>query len=57
MQHLRMKDKWPDWEHARGMPYEGVENLRPETVAMIETWLLVYGDAKDVIHAIEAVGN
>ena len=57
VQHLRVKDKFPDWKPARGMPYEDVENLRPESKAMLETWLRVYGDAKDVVLGVEAAGN
>ena len=56
-QHQRLKDKFPDWKPARGMPYEDVENIRPETKKMVETWLKVYGDAKDVILGIESAGN
>ena len=55
-QHLRMKDKWPDWEPARGKPYEDVENLRPESKKMVETWLKIYGDAKDLVLGLVA-GN
>lgn len=25
----------PDWQPARGMPYEDVENMRPETQEMV----------------------
>ena len=57
IQHMRMKDKFPDWQPARGMPYEDVENLRPETMKMVQTWLKLYGDAKNVVLAIEAAGN
>ncbi|MFQ5961462.1 MAG: sulfatase-like hydrolase/transferase [Candidatus Methylomirabilales bacterium] len=57
IQHMRMKDKFPDWKPARGMPYEDVENLRPETKEMVQTWLKIYGDAKDVVLGIEAAGN
>lgn len=56
-QHRRLKDKFPDWEPATGMPYEDVENMRPETKKMVEMWLKTYGDAKDVILGIEAAGN
>ena len=56
-QHLRMKDKFPDWEQAHGMPYEDVENIRPETKKMVETWLKIYGDAKDVVLGVEMQGN
>ena len=56
-QHRRLKDKFPDWQPARGIPYEDVENLRPESRKMVETWLKVYGDAKDVILGVESAGN
>ncbi|MGD9027550.1 MAG: sulfatase-like hydrolase/transferase [Methyloceanibacter sp.] len=56
-QHQRLKDKFPDWEPARGMPYEDVENLRPETKEMVKTWATIYGDAKDVILGVESAGN
>ncbi len=57
VQHLRMKDKFPDWKHARGMPYEDVENMRPETREMLDTWVKIYGDAKDVVLGVESAGN
>ena len=57
VQHLRMKDKYPDWQPARGMPYEDVENIRPETQKMVETWRPVYGDARDVVLGVESAGN
>ena len=56
-QHMRMKDKWPDWEPARGMPYEDVTNLRPETKKMVDTWLKIYGDAKHMVLGVESAGN
>ncbi|MGD8354077.1 MAG: hypothetical protein PVH83_00225, partial [Methyloceanibacter sp.] len=56
-QHQRLKDKFPEWEPARGMPYEDVENLRPETKEMVKTWATIYGDAKDVILGVESAGN
>ena len=56
-QHLRMKDKFPDRPAARGEPYEDVENLRPETIAMVKTWKAVYGDARDVVLGVEGAGN
>ncbi len=56
-QHRRLKDKFPDWDPARGMPYEDVANLRPETVKMLDLWQRVYGDAKHVILGIESAGN
>ena len=56
-QHRRLKDKFPDWQPARGMPYEDVENIRPETRAMVKLWLETYGDARDVILGVESQGN
>ena len=56
-QHLRMKDKYPDWKQAHGMPYEDVENIRPETKEMLKTWEKVYGDAKHVVMGVESAGN
>ncbi len=38
--HLKRKEKFPDIEPARGVPYEGIENLRPETEAAVEAFLL-----------------
>ena len=38
------------------MPYEDVENLRPETKKMVDTWVSIYGDAKDVILGVESAG-
>jgi arylsulfatase len=55
--HRRLKEKFPDWELARGIPYEDVENICPETRKMVETWLKTYGDAKDVILGVESAGN
>ncbi|MCA0930095.1 sulfatase-like hydrolase/transferase [Ruegeria profundi] len=37
--HLARKELYPDTEPARGVPYEGVENLRPETVAAVKAFL------------------
>ena len=56
-QHRGLKEKFPDWEPARGVPYEDVENIRPETKAMVETWLKTYGDARHVILGVESAGN
>ena len=36
--HLARKEKYPDIPPAFGMPYEGIENLRPETIAAVEAW-------------------
>ncbi len=37
--HLKWKEKYPDLPAARDIPYSGIENLRPETIEMRETWL------------------
>ena len=37
--HLAWKKKYPDLPAARELPYTGIENLRPETIAMREEWL------------------
>jgi len=34
------KQKYPDEGPARGRPYDGVENLRPETKAAVEAFLV-----------------
>jgi arylsulfatase len=38
--HVMRKQKYPDEGPARGRPYDGIENLRPETVAAVEAFLL-----------------
>ncbi|MCR9087624.1 MAG: sulfatase-like hydrolase/transferase [Rhodobacteraceae bacterium] len=38
--HLKRKELYPDTEPARGMPYEGIENLRPESKASVDAFLL-----------------
>ena len=38
--HLQRKAKYPDEPAATGRPYEGIENLRPETVAAVEAFLV-----------------
>ncbi|MHC5064101.1 MAG: sulfatase-like hydrolase/transferase [Planctomycetota bacterium] len=35
--HMGMKQKFPDREPGRGLPYEGIDNLRPETVALVQS--------------------
>lgn len=37
--HMARKEKYPDTPPAYGMPYEGIENLRPETKAAVEMWM------------------
>jgi len=38
--HKLRKEKYPDEPAARGRPYEGIENLRPESVAAVEAFLM-----------------
>lgn len=35
--HLGMKQQYPDREPGRGLPYGGIENLRPETKALVQS--------------------
>ncbi len=37
--HLMNKQKYPDRKPVHGVPYEGIENLRPETLEMREIFL------------------
>ena len=39
--HLKRKEKFPDEGPAIGMPYEGVENLRPESKAAVQEFLFM----------------
>jgi arylsulfatase len=36
--HMAMKKKYPDRELPRGRPYTGIENLRPETLKLLEVF-------------------
>jgi len=38
--HMARKQKYPDTKPAYGRPYEGIENLRPESVAAVEAFLI-----------------
>jgi arylsulfatase len=38
--HMKRKQRFPDEKPAFGRPYEGIENLRPETVAAVEDFLM-----------------
>ena len=38
--HLARKELYPDTGPATGMPYEGIENLRPETKKAVEVFLI-----------------
>jgi arylsulfatase len=35
--HLAMKQQYPDREPGRDLPYGGIENLRPETKALVKS--------------------
>ncbi len=39
--HMKRKAKYPDEGPATGMPYEGIENLRPESKAAVEEFLFM----------------
>jgi len=43
--HMMRKQKYPDEEHAKGRPYDGIVNLRPETKAAVEAFLIKQGAA------------
>ena len=43
--HMARKEKYPDVPPARGLPYEGIENLRPETKAAVEAFLVKQSSA------------
>lgn len=36
--HMARKEMYPDTGPALGVPYEGIENLRPETAAAVQAW-------------------
>ena len=38
--HMKARQKYPDRELARDIPYEGIQNLRPETVELLEIYKL-----------------
>lgn len=38
--HMERKQIYPDIPPAYGMPYEGIENIRPETTAAVEDFLI-----------------
>ncbi len=37
--HMMRKQKYPDEKPAFGLPYDGIENLRPESRAAVEAFL------------------
>ncbi|MEM9238326.1 MAG: sulfatase-like hydrolase/transferase, partial [Verrucomicrobiota bacterium] len=38
--HMVTKKKYPDTDADRGLPYDGIENLRPETQAAVKAFLI-----------------
>jgi arylsulfatase len=38
--HMQRKAKYPDEPNAKGLPYDGIVNLRPETRAAVEAFLV-----------------
>jgi len=38
--HLAFKQKYPDRPPTHGKPYEGIENLRPESKKAVEIFML-----------------
>jgi arylsulfatase len=41
MRHMKRKEKYPSEPPATGMPYKGIENLRPESVAARDEFLFM----------------
>ncbi|MTI02188.1 sulfatase-like hydrolase/transferase [Roseibium sp. RKSG952] len=41
--HMARKDKYPDTPPAYGIPYEGIENIRPETQRAVEAFMIKQG--------------
>ena len=41
MRHLKRKEKYPSEGPATGMPYKGIENLRPESIAARDEFLFM----------------
>jgi arylsulfatase len=37
--HMAMKQKYPDRKPTNGIPYVGIENLRPETKKVVELFM------------------
>ncbi len=37
--HMAMKQKYPDRKPTYGIPYEGIEDLQPETKKLVELFL------------------
>ena len=43
--HMMRKQQYPDEPNAKGRPYDGIENLRPESKAAVEAFLFKQGAA------------
>jgi arylsulfatase len=41
--HMKLKHQYPDRSPTHGLPYEGIENLRPETKTLVEVFKLGQG--------------
>jgi len=41
--HMALQKKYPNRPPTHGLPYEGIENLRPETILLVDTFLLSQG--------------
>jgi arylsulfatase len=41
--HMKMKQKYPDRKPTYGIPYEGIENLRPESKKLVEPFKAMAG--------------
>jgi arylsulfatase len=41
MRHMKRKEKYPDEGPATGMPYDGIENLRPESKQAVQEFLFM----------------
>ena len=41
MRHMKRKAKYPDEGPATGMPYDGIENLRPESQQAVQEFLFM----------------
>ncbi|WP_256367695.1 MULTISPECIES: hypothetical protein [unclassified Ruegeria] len=42
---MARKEKFPDTQPAIGVPYEGIENIRPETQRAVEAFLAKQGSS------------
>jgi len=42
MRHMKRKEKYPDEGPAIGIPYKGIENLRPESKEAVHQFLFMH---------------